>query len=450
MLDKKINNHYKILLLLCVFSMALSVFLIKAYDPPIVCDRLMYYTYGANLYKGNGYSCQAAAPYLQSNFREPAYPVFIFLLFKIFGISSNAIQFAQVLLNGLIIAVTYCIANIVLNNRKTAILAALLTAISPSITGYAAFVLSETLACLFLSLLLLFFLMLLKEREDKKVVILSSLTGLFCGCLILTKMAYFLFPALLFLALLVIPSERPFKGKAILCISVVLISVLSPWLAFNKTVYGNRFFLTNRGGASIAIKAQRLNWNSKDIAASFIYGFSERLLEKISPEEYKIIAGKNVERVVFDKYALLIKNGYSEMEADKELRLDGLNKIKGHILKYAVLSVSDLYYMLYFEGAPLSQFTEFFEKTTRGAINLFFKIYSLVFIFFSVKGVLAILRNKENYFLKAALLLPVFYTFFIYPAIFSVPRFTFIIIPFIYILSSAGLSDLSGKKKTYV
>ena len=130
------------------------------------------------------------------------------------------------------------------------------------------------------------------------------------------------------------------------------------------------------------------------------------------------------------------------MAADKQLRREALHKIKGNILKYLMLSLSDLHFMLYFEGLPLSQFTEFFKREARLAINAFFKIYSLLIIFFAVKGGFIMFRNKENTVIKAAFLLPIFYTLFIYSAIFGAPRYTFLVIPFIYILASVSIYEL--------
>jgi len=444
--NRNMNRNNIAIIIFCILSIVLSLFFRYVYERPIACDELTFYAYGSNLYQGNGYSHSEFPPYVQSNFREPAYPVFIFLLFKIFGASKNVIFIAQSFLNGLIVVVTYYIANLITNNKKIALIAAFLTAISPTITGYAGFVLSETFACLFSVLLALFFLLLFKAREKKKIFIFSVLTGFFAGCLILAKMTYFFYPILIYLVLLMMPINRFFKQMAILCISVVLISILLPWFSFNNKNYGNPFFLTNRGGLALSIKAERLDWEPKDIAASFAFSFSKTLLERYFPKEYERVAEVPVEKKVFDKYASFINRGYGELASDKQLRVDALNKIKGNVFKYIILSVVDFQYMFYFEGLPLSQFTYFFKPAISGAINLFFKIYSLIVIFLFFKGVFIMLKNKDNYFLKMVFLLPVFYTFFMYSAIFAVPRFIFPAIPFIYILSSIGICEISRKR----
>jgi hypothetical protein len=130
------------------------------------------------------------------------------------------------------------------------------------------------------------------------------------------------------------------------------------------------------------------------------------------------------------------------MAADRQLRIEALWKIKENILKYTVLSISDFHFMLYFEGLPLSQFTNFFKRNIRGGINLLFKIYSLIILFFAVKGIFIMLKHKEKRSLKIVFLLPIFYTFFMYSAIFGAPRFTFTIIPFIYILASVSIYEM--------
>ncbi len=441
------NKHHKFLLLLCIFSILYSLFFIYIYQLPILGDGRTYYAYGLNLYKGNGYSWQESPPFLQSNLREPGYPLFISGLFKIFGVSEIIIQISQAVLNGIIVILTYIIATLIFSDNKIALTAAFLTAVSSAIAGYSALVASETLATVSLMLVLLFFLLLLKEKKSTKVVIFSIFTGLFCGWLALTKMTYFLFLIVICIALLIMLTGSLIKKcKAVLLIAIVFIGVLLPWFSFNNRVYGTPFFLTNRGGLALTIKAERLAWIPKEMLMSFIYPVSEGLVKRYFPSEYKKVTYSPVDgsafKAAYDKYDSLISRGYGEMAADKQLRAEALNKIRGNILKYIILSVSDFHYMLYFEGLPLSQFTDFFKREIRMAINAFFKIYSLLIIFFAIKGGFIMSQHKENSFLKPAFILPIFYTLFMYSAIFGAPRFTFTIIPFIYILASAGIYEL--------
>jgi len=406
----------------------------------------MYYTYGENLYKGNGYSWQEFPPFTQSNLREPGYPFFIYLLFKIFGVSKGVIQIAQAILNGIIVLVVYKLANLIFDKRRIALTAAFLTAASSTIVGYAALVASETLATVYLVLMFLSFLLLLKEKKSSRAIGFSILVGFFCGCLVLTKMTYFLLFPLICLALFVMPIDKFIKHKAVLCMAIIFIGILLPWFSFNNRIYGSQFFLTNRGGIALTVKAQRLDWTPKETLVSFIYPISEGLVQRYFPLEYKKVTYNPVDgsafKAAYDKYDSLISRGYGEMAADKQLRAGSLSKIRKHILKYVFLSISDFHYMLYFEGLPLSQFTDLFKRETRFALNAFFKLYSLFIMFFAVKGAFIIFRNKENAVIKAVFLLPVLYTLFIYSAIFGAPRFTFTIIPFIYILASVSICEL--------
>lgn len=440
------NSHYKFLLFFCIFSIVYSLFFIKLSRYPILGDGRTYYTYGINLYKGNGYSYQESPPFLQSNLREPIYPLFICGLFKIFGISEGVIQIWQAILNGIMVMITYSLANLILNDKKRALIAAILTAVSVTIAGYAALIASETLAAVFLMLLSLLFLKLLKEKKRTKAIGLSILTGFFCGCLVLTKMTYFLFPFLICLVLIIMPKGKFFRYIPALCIAIISIVILLPWLSFNNRIYGNPFFLTNRGGMAVTVKAERLKWAPKDIIVSFIYPISEGLVQRYFPQEHKRVSYNPIEgsafKAAYDRYDSLISQGYSEMAADKQLRVESLKKIKANILKYAILSISDFHFMLYFEGLPLSQFTGFFKKEVRGGINLFFKVYSLIIIFFAIKGVFIMMHYREDFFLKIVVLQPIIYTFFMYSAIFGAPRFTFTIIPFIYILASISICKM--------
>jgi 4-amino-4-deoxy-L-arabinose transferase-like glycosyltransferase len=290
------------------------------------------------------------------------------------------------------------------------------------------------------------FLLLLKEKKGFRAIVFSSLTAFFCGCLVLTKMVYFLFLPLICLVLFLTPIDKFIKYKGVLCIAIIFILILLPWFSFNNRVYGNPFFLTNRGGMAVRIKAERLNWTPKEILVSFIYPVSERLIQRYLPHKYRKVTPNpvdgSVSKLAYDRYDSLIRQGYSEVAADNQLRVEALNKIKGNIFKYLILSIVDFHFMLYFEGLPLSQFTDFFKRETQMAINAFFKIYSLLIVFFAVKGIFIMFHNKENTVIKIAFLLPIFYTLFIYSAIFGAPRFTFTVIPFIYILASVSIYEL--------
>lgn len=446
----KSSNHDRILFFLCVFCTLYSFFFISIYEYPILGDERTYYAYGKSLYNGNGYSYQEVAPFRQSNLREPAYPFFIFLLFKIFGVSKEVVQIAQAILNGIIVQVTYRLANLIFKNRRIALTAAFLIAVSPTVAGYAALIASETLATAYLVLMLLSFILFLKKHKSPRAILFLSLAGLFCGCLALTKMVYFPFFLLICIALSLMPADRFIKCIRVLSIAIIFILILSPWLLFNKKLYGNYFFLTNRGGMALTVKAQRLHWTPKEIIVSFIYPLSEGLIKKYLPDEYRRVTGNPVDgsvfKIAYDKYDLLISRGYSEIAADKQLRTEALSKIKGHFLKYIILSISDFHYMLYFEGLPLSQFTDFFKRDTRFVINAFFKFYSLLIIFFAVKGIFVMFRKRENIIIKIVFLLPIGYTLLMYSAFFGAPRFTFTIIPFIYILASLGIYGLTKAK----
>lgn len=443
-LKTKIHNHSRILLFLFIFSILYSILFIKVYEYPISSDE-EYYAYGVNLYKGNGYSYNESSPFRKSNLREPGYPFFLYGLFKIFGVSKSVVQIIQAILNGIIVLVTYKLAGIIFDDKNKALIAAFLTAISPTIAGYAGFILSETLAAVYLMLAFLSFLALLKEKKGDRIIVFSVLTGFLCGCLALTKMAYLLFFPLACLTLLIALPNKFIKYKAVLCAVIVFIGILFPWFSFNNKVYGNPFFLTNRSGLLLTVKEERMNSTPKAILVSFLYPISERAVERYFPNEYRRLIYNQVEgsayKAAFDKYKSLISRGYSEIAADSKMRQEALSKIKGNILRYVIHSISDFHFMLYFEGLPLSQYSYFFKREIRSSINFFFKIYSLVIIFFAVKGIFIMIKNKENLHLKIAFLTPIIYTFLIYSAIVGAPRLTFLAIPFIYALASAGILE---------
>ena len=78
------------------------------------------------------------------------------------------VQIAQAILNGIIVQVTYRLANLIFKNRRIALTAAFLIAVSPTVAGYAALIASETLATAYLVLMLLSFILFLKNIKAQE------------------------------------------------------------------------------------------------------------------------------------------------------------------------------------------------------------------------------------------------------------------------------------------
>ena len=87
---KLTNNYVSIIILLLSFlSSCLFAFV---FNNPIVADAHQYDQIGLNITQGY-FSMNEAAPYLPTMHREPLYPFFLSIIYRIFGHNYNIVYF---------------------------------------------------------------------------------------------------------------------------------------------------------------------------------------------------------------------------------------------------------------------------------------------------------------------------------------------------------------------
>lgn len=181
-------------------------------------------------------------------YRPPGYPVFVGVVYLVFGRSPVAVACVQAVLDTALVALILFFARHRYSARA-ALLAAGLYAISPTAIFVAGSALSETLGT-FLALVAVGLTIRAGERAESGSAVLA---GLVAGLLTLTRSVMVLFPgvlALSFFALGTIPRSRRVMLAATLCLSYGL--ALTPWLVRNLGVVGKPVLSTNGGSTLYA------------------------------------------------------------------------------------------------------------------------------------------------------------------------------------------------------
>jgi hypothetical protein len=118
---------------------------------------------------------------------------------------------------------------------------------------------------------------------EKKKYWQFALSGLLAGVLALSRAAflYYIFVSALVLVLWLWrrPDQRRWLVPRAACCVAVALAVAFAWMARNQHHFG-RFFIAERGGYQLNVRAQMLDMNRDVYFASFLYWSNSRFLEK--------------------------------------------------------------------------------------------------------------------------------------------------------------------------
>lgn len=206
----------------------------------LVGDQIGYNQITVNILNGNGFSMQANPPFKPTCLRTPAYPVFLALIYKIFGVSNyEAVRLIQVFLMLSSALVAFIMAYIVFKNRMIAYLSLILCSFYeyPCIdSGIYGSLMTETLTIFLIASGILCVILLYKYDH----AYLYCFAGFFFALSILTRPANLLFPIVIALYL---AFRKPLKEnyKKIILFLLVIFALVFPWtvrnyLRFNKFI----------------------------------------------------------------------------------------------------------------------------------------------------------------------------------------------------------------------
>ncbi len=208
-----------------------------------ISDAAEYEQLAANLVQYRVFSQDAAPPFRAELFRTPGYPIFLTPFHAAFRDPTLAIVIAQFLLSLLLLWAVYQLASEIGLDRKTAVIAAFLVAVSPNLAFLSTKIVTETIFTLLLAVCLLLFN---RYRRAARITDLVG-AGLCSGLLVLIRPIAMFFPLVLVgYAVFRMARTRKFTWYQPLVPLVCALVVVLPWITRNGRLTG-RYIISTAG-----------------------------------------------------------------------------------------------------------------------------------------------------------------------------------------------------------
>lgn len=442
-------NYLKIL----IIPVLLSIIIILLFQHPIDGDSFQYDRLGLNIMQGNGFSLSTNTPYLPTMYREPAYPFFLSAIFILFGHRYLPVQLAQVIVFSLTCLLVYLLSKEIFN-AHIARYALIITAFSPPLLDYPAFMYSETLA-IFLAVLAIFSLTMSVKRQSLSWYCAA---GFALGMAALCKAVIFYFIILAIPCLILKNGGVAWKKKARLIPAFILCFLIAtlPWMLRNYEKF-RRPMIAIRGQQVLWIRAQKIDYSMGELYKQFVFSFSESLGDMLYPDPGR----KRTSDVYFtdsirsDKISLeLMKKGYSPMQIEDIFSREAAAKIKAHPLEYLSLSALEFFKMLSFMYLPsLNQchIVDMLRSSHNILLKLlisFFKgIIRLYAYFIAVMCIFGIYIKRKEWVKFIFPLLIILYINSVYSLLFGDGRYAVVLIPYYAIFAAVAVDNFMASYK---
>lgn len=400
-----------------------------------------YIQVAANLLAGHGFSQQNVPPYSPSAFRTPVFPMFIALLFVLFGKSNLIVAIAQVLITLLTVALTYWLGLKLLPENE-AWIGALLYALSSGPATHSVFILTETLFALLLILVLSSVVLYRKDGQNRWL----ASAGLFTGLAMLCRPVAMLFPLVVFILIwLADPQNRQRAIKGMFVSLIICAIVVAPWIIRNFYQLGEPTLSTISSYYVLLYNAASINADQGGISQND----ARSELQRLANEE-------------------LARRGELGNEVGEAKLYDewGWRIILAHPLRYAVIhletdlnnflpDVTDFLELMGVTQGAKGTLSVLNQQGIVAAIDHYFEgriwLIGLVFPWIALLGLIYlgcvfgvyVLIKRKDWFGLALLLLPVLY-YTLIPGPPSNPRFRVPVMPYLCLLAGIGCIQLAG------
>ena len=232
-------------------AFAIRLCWILVFHPNPMSDFAFYFMCAESIAKGYGYVKHGG---FATAYFPVGYPLFLAILFWVFGVSITVAQMANLILSVVSLVLAYWIARDLFRSELAGRLSLLLLAVYPNNIAYTPLLGVEIihLFLLFLGVVLLLPYISNKGKKPPRRLIIA---GLVFGLATLVKMQTLLLPA--FLLLLFPQFSREGQSlvnrlKRIGVLYAVMIAILSPWVIRNYVLYDD-IVLSNNDGLNLYI-----------------------------------------------------------------------------------------------------------------------------------------------------------------------------------------------------
>lgn len=434
-MDKSRRNFLITIIAASIITGSIFAF---AFDHPVKGDALDYDRIGQNLAQGNGFSLSQSSPYTKTMYREPAYPVFLALIYSIFGHNFAIVKLLQIFIYVLSCILLFYLALITFNEKIARISSAIFS-IFPTCANYPSYLLTETFfTCLLISAILILSLALARGRPR-----FFFYSGVLLGMSILCKAAMLLFFIPIFFVLYLKIKQGVLKYFMIFLAGSLL--VLTPWMARNYLEFGT-FSITLRSGTQLLYRAQNLDNSLEKIKATIVYSISERLGKKIYPywsDNPADFLDKDL-NIIYKEEIELRQKGYTDVDIDRLETRNALALILRRPAAYLMQSPLELIKLSAFAHIPLLNQPDVIEKfdsfkngpLVMSMVRGVFHLLSYLILLLTVTGMWLGRGEWRNWILMAVL---IFYINVVHCMLFASARYTVPLIPFYLVFSSYAI-----------
>ena len=397
------GNERGIIVLVFLFALALRLIAVINFSAKyqvLSADAADYDRFAINLLSGKGFIDPVTE--MPTSSRSPLYPLFLAMIYSIFGHSYFSARIAQCLLGSLLCVIIFYIGKDIFGKKAGLLSAVLLCAYPPyifySFFGGPVFLLSENLFTFIFGIFVLFAVRVLFIKTN---YINSFISGALIALLVLTRPVFALFP--FFLAILIFYKDRSFflAIRKTLVILVGFLAIITPWAARNYAVHKALVPFSTEGGFAL-------------------YAGNNPLARG---------AGLTDTDPLFSKEELNRLNSAPEVEKDRIFR----NKVKEFLIaNYKNLPKLFLKKLLVFWDPYATDYT------FKNAYSRQFNPWFFFIIIFAFPGLIVSLKSKLN--INNLLLFSIFIYFIIMTIIFfGEPRFRYPLEPYLIIFASSGI-----------
>jgi len=214
---------------LVILALAIRIAVVWALGDAPVKDALQYHSIALNLISGHGY---AIHPDLPTSARPPVYPLFLTLIYGLFGSDYHYALHVQAVLNALLVFPIFWFAKRLSGSDVTGFVAAGLFSVHTSFEIVSRLYAENLIIIFGVGFVCCLYFMMLQQRKS---LLLALLAGLFSGLMGLTKTEYALLGVATVLFALLWPAARVY-WRAWLTLAVVSLLIVGGWQIRNAVI----------------------------------------------------------------------------------------------------------------------------------------------------------------------------------------------------------------------
>jgi len=433
------NNKFIFFLSILIFILASAFFYWPRFaELQIASDSLEYHQLAINLLSGKGFYLEDRGG--TTMFREPLYPFFLFLNYKIFGMYPNLIRLEQLILVFLMAILVYKISRDFFSENVSR-LAVIMISLHPLFIIYSGEIISETLTA-FLILLFCFIAIQSLKHEN---LFFSFLAGLILGFLALTKSIFIFMP--IFIIIYYFFWGRSKKIWQILLFALGFSLLVLPWAYRNHLLF-DRWAIAERGGLAAYVHTSKAELSGQDLKNYTISALLSQYFVRLRDNSFDIFK-TNIDPVN-KKVKVFLGEGYSKKETDILLLNEAIKSWKKYPLKNFFIGFLELskanaptvprnsIMFVYDIGGT------WWQQFIRGGAIVFIRLLWVSLILISFYGIFKAMQ-KKMYLLFPLILFIVYLKGLIF-FLEETPRFIFPIYSFYFIFFVFGVQCLMNSK----